>query len=141
QSYLPDSFAVLQKLTKWALERVSKGGAQIKIRLVKGANLAQENVEASLRGWEQAPYTQKIESDANLKRMLEFSTQKEHAKAVHIGLGSHNLFDIAYCFILRAERNAEENVSFEMLEGMAEPMRRAIQKLSGEMLLYCPEAK
>lgn len=141
QSYLPDSFEVLQKLTKWAQERVSKGGAQIKIRLVKGANLAQESVEASLRGWEQAPYTQKIESDANLKRMLEFSTQKEHAKAVHIGLGSHNLFDIAYCFILRAERNAEENVSFEMLEGMAEPMRRAIQKLSGEMLLYCPEAK
>ncbi|MCC5832157.1 MAG: proline dehydrogenase family protein [Chlamydiales bacterium] len=141
QSYLPDSFAILQRLTKWAQNRFSKGGAPIRIRLVKGANLALEAVESSLRSLEQPPFMQKIESDANLKRMLEFATRKEHAQAVHIGLGSHNLFDIAYCFILRAERNTEESVSFEMLEGMAEPMRRVIQKLSGGMLLYCPEAK
>lgn len=141
QSYLPDSFAVLKELTKWAQSRVSKGGAPIKIRLVKGANLALEAVESSLRGWEQAPFTQKVESDANLKRMLEFATRKEHAEAVHIGFASHNLFDIAYCFVLRAERNTEEYISFEMLEGMAEPMRRIIHRLSKGMLLYCPEAK
>lgn len=140
QSYLPDAFAVQQKLTKWALERVAAGGAPIKIRLVKGANLAQEMVESSIKGWEQPTFNEKVEADANIKRMLEYATQKEHIKAVHIGLGSHNLFDIAYCFLLRAEQEMEEKVSFEMLEGMAEPMRRVITKLAGKMVLYCPEA-
>ena len=46
QSYLPDSFLVQQELTSWALERVKNGGAPIKIRIVKGANLAMEQVEA-----------------------------------------------------------------------------------------------
>lgn len=141
QSYLPDSYPVLQSLTKWAMERVEKGGMPIKIRIVKGANLAMEAVESSIRGWEQAPFEGKSQSDANFKRMLEFSTQPEHAKGVHIGVGSHNLFDIAYVLLLRSERGTENEITFEMLEGMAEPMRRVIHKLSGQMLLYCPEAK
>jgi RHH-type proline utilization regulon transcriptional repressor/proline dehydrogenase/delta 1-pyrroline-5-carboxylate dehydrogenase len=36
QSYLPNSFTILQALTEWARERVKKGGAPIKLRLVKG---------------------------------------------------------------------------------------------------------
>ncbi len=141
QSYLPDSYLMLQKLTKWAKQRVSRGGAPIKVRLVKGANLALESVEASIRGWEQAPFTEKIESDANFKRMLEYAAQKEHADAVHIGFGSHNLFDIAYCMILRTEQEIEDKITFEMLEGMAEPMRRVIKQIAGKMVLYCPDAK
>lgn len=137
QSYLPDAFSTQKELTEWAMKRT----APIRLRLVKGANLALEAVESSIRGWEQAPFLHKVESDANFKRMLEWATRKEHAQAVHIGIGSHNLFDIAYGLILRAERGVEKEVSFEMLEGMATPMRRVVQKLSGEMLLYCPEAK
>lgn len=140
QSYLPNSFLVQKQLTHWAMERVSKGGAPIKIRLVKGANLALETVESSIKGWEKAPFLQKIESDANLKRMLEYAAKEERLKAVYIGLGSHNLFDIAYSMILKAERNIESEISFEMLEGMAEPMRRVVQQLSGSILLYCPDA-
>ncbi|MCH9627877.1 MAG: 1-pyrroline-5-carboxylate dehydrogenase [Chlamydiales bacterium] len=137
QSYLPNAFCVLKELTEWANQRKTP----IRVRLVKGANLALEKVESSVRGWQQAPFSQKTESDANFKRMLEWATRKEHAQAVHIGIGSHNLFDIAYALILRAEREVEKEVSFEMLEGMATPMRRVVQKLSGSMLLYCPEAK
>lgn len=141
QSYLPDSFEHLQALTQWALERVSRGGAPIKIRLVKGANLAMERIESSLRGWNLAPFSHKEETDANMKKMLEYALDPKHVQAVHIGLGSHNLFDIAYCFVLRAQMQVQREVSFEMLEGMAEPMRRAVQKLAGSILLYCPEAK
>ena len=38
QAYLPDSWEEQMKLCAWAKERVEKGGARIKIRLVKGAN-------------------------------------------------------------------------------------------------------
>ena len=61
-----------------------------------------ERVEASLHGWPQAPYPRKVEVDANFKRMVEYGCRPEHARAVHLGVASHNLFDIAYG--LRAAR-------------------------------------
>jgi RHH-type transcriptional regulator, proline utilization regulon repressor / proline dehydrogenase / delta 1-pyrroline-5-carboxylate dehydrogenase len=140
QSYLPDSFSIQQELTHWAMQRLANGGAPIKIRIVKGANLAMEKVEASLRGWEQAPYTNKSEVDANYKRMVVYGSEPAHARAAHIGIASHNLFDIAYALLLRAERGVEQYVGFEMLEGMADHIRRVIQQLSSDMLLYCPVA-
>jgi len=140
QSYLPDSYLFQQDLTTWAMRRVANGGGAIKIRLVKGANLMMEKIEASLKGWEQAPYLKKAETDANYKRMVIYGCQPEHAKAVHIGIASHNLFDIAFSMLLRKEKAVEKYVGFEMLEGMADPMRRAVQSLTEEMLLYCPAA-
>lgn len=140
QAYLPDSFEFQKTITKWAVERVRKERAPVKIRIVKGANLAMEQVEAALHTWPQAPYADKTHVDANYKRMLTYGCRKDHARAVHLGVASHNLFDIAYALILRAENGVEEEVNFEMLEGMADHMRRVVQQLSGDMLLYCPAA-
>lgn len=140
QSYLPDSFQIQQELTRWACERYLRNAAPIKIRLVKGANLAMERVEGSLRNWPQAPYLKKSETDANFMRMLHWGFEPDHIKAVHLGVGSHNLFDISYALIFRNENEVEENVSFEMLEGMAESIRRVVQTLANDMLLYCPAA-
>jgi RHH-type proline utilization regulon transcriptional repressor/proline dehydrogenase/delta 1-pyrroline-5-carboxylate dehydrogenase len=141
QSYLPDSFLIQQELTVWAMQRVETGGAPIKIRIVKGANLAMEKVDASLRGYPQAPYLTKADVDANYKRMLHYACTPEHAHAARVGVGSHNLFDIAYVLLLRSELRTENAVEFEMLEGMADHLRRVVQELSGDMLLYCPAAK
>lgn len=140
QAYLPDTHEIQRELTEWAMQRVKNKGAPIKIRLVKGANLAMEQVEASLRGWEQTPYTSKREVDANYKRMLTYGCMPQHAKAAHLGIASHNLFDIAYALLLRAEYGVEKEISFEMLEGMADSMRQIVQKLAKGMLLYCPVA-
>ena len=140
QAYLPDSYLIQQELTIWAMKRLAHGGVPIKIRIVKGANLAMEQVEAGLRLWPQAPYDAKSDVDANYKRMVLYACQKRHAEAAHIGIATHNLFDIAYALLLRAENNVEKEVCFEMLEGMADHMRRVVQQLSGDMLLYCPAA-
>lgn len=140
QSYLPDSYIIQQELTQWALNRFDEGGAPIKIRIVKGANLAMEKVEASIRGWSQAPYTRKSEVDANYKRMLHYGCIQNHAQAVNLGVASHNLFDISYALLLVSENEIQPFVSFEMLEGMADNIRRVVQMISGEMLLYCPAA-
>lgn len=140
QSYLPDAWLIQQELTVWAMQRIAKGGSPIKIRLVKGANLAMEQFESAVRLWPQAPYPYKAEVDANFKRMVIYGCQSNHAKAAHLGIASHNLFDIAYAMLLRAENGVEKEVGFEMLEGMADHMRRVIQQITGEMLLYCPAA-
>lgn len=140
QAYLPDSYVIQQELTEWAKKRVAQGGAPIKIRIVKGANLAMEQFEASLKGWPQAPYKTKLEVDANYKRMVLFGCKLENAKAAHLGIASHNLFDISFALLLRAENQVESYVNFEMLEGMADPMRRAVQAHAKGILLYCPVA-
>ncbi len=140
QAYLPDSHLFQKELTEWAKKRVKAGGAPIKIRIVKGANLAMEQFEASLKGWPQAPYTSKMEVDANFKRMAVYGCVPENARAVRLGIASHNLFDIAFCMLLRLENKVEPYTGFEMLEGMADHIRRVVQKLTGEILLYCPVA-
>ena len=100
QAYLPDSFDALRRLTEWAQRRRATGGAEIKVRLVKGANLAMERVEAEVHGWAQAPYTTKAEVDANYKRCVDWALRPGHAEAVRIGLASHNLFDVAWAHLL-----------------------------------------
>ena len=138
QAYLPDSFSVLQDLTRWAQSRRERTGTGIKIRIVKGANLAMEQVEASLEDWPQAPYWSKLEVDANYKRMLEYACRPENAAAVRIGVGSHNLFDIAFAMLLRKHFSVEERIEFEMLEGMANAQSKEVQERTGGMLVYSP---
>jgi RHH-type proline utilization regulon transcriptional repressor/proline dehydrogenase/delta 1-pyrroline-5-carboxylate dehydrogenase len=138
QAYLPDSHRVQRALTAWALARRRRGGAPIKLRIVKGANLAMERIEAAVHGWPQAPYETKLEVDANYKRMLEYGCRPAHAEAVHLGIASHNLFDIAYGLVLREAHRVEPWVELEMLEGMANHQARAVHARAGGLLLYAP---
>lgn len=138
QAYLPESYRVQRALVAWAMERVARGGAPIKLRIVKGANLAMERIEADLHGWPQAPYTEKADVDANWKRMVEYGARPEHARAVHLGIASHNLFDVAYGLLLREDRGIRAWAEFEMLEGMANHQARAVQARAGGLLLYAP---
>jgi len=138
QAYLPDAWPMQRHLSAWARRRVGRGGAGIKIRIVKGANLAMERVEAELHGWPQAPYPTKLEVDANFKRMLHEGCRPRNAAAVRIGLASHNLFDVAYALLLRAREGVGKRVEFEMLEGMANSAARAVAAAAGGMLLYAP---
>ena len=138
QAYLPDAWPVQQQLNAWVRDRVSRGGAGIKIRLVKGANLAMEKVEAEMHDWPQAPYPTKEEVDANFKRMLHEGCKPENAEFVRIGLASHNLFDLAYAMVLRAREGVEDRVGFEMLEGMANHQARVVNEAAGGLLLYAP---
>jgi RHH-type proline utilization regulon transcriptional repressor/proline dehydrogenase/delta 1-pyrroline-5-carboxylate dehydrogenase len=123
------------------MARLARGGAPIKLRIVKGANLAMERIDAAWHGWPQAPYTSKAQVDANYKRMVNYGMRPEHACAVHLGIASHNLFDVAYGLLLRAQHGVEAMVEFEMLEGMANHQARAVQETAGGLLLYAPVVK
>ncbi len=138
QAYLPDSIAAQKELTEWAKKRVAAGGAPIKIRLVKGANLAMEKVEAEMHGWNFAPYPTKADTDANFRRLLEYGCQPENAAAVRLGVASHNLFDVALALTLREQQRVQGQVEIEMLEGMANHQARAVRDAAGALLLYAP---
>jgi RHH-type transcriptional regulator, proline utilization regulon repressor / proline dehydrogenase / delta 1-pyrroline-5-carboxylate dehydrogenase len=138
QAYIPDSHDALLTLINWANERYRNGGAPIKIRLVKGANLAMEFVEAELHDWPQAPYPSKHDVDASYKAMLETVLTKSDRGAVRVGVASHNLFEVAWALTLRDLLGAHDIMEIEMLEGMAPPQSRAVRNDAGELLLYSP---
>lgn len=138
QAYIPDSYLWQQRLHAWARERVAKGGADITMRIVKGANMEMERFEAAVKGWPQAPFETKADTDANYKRMLHEGFHAENLAAVKLGVASHNLFDVAYALILARAQNAMERVQFEMLEGMANHQRRALFEEAPHLLLYAP---
>ena len=137
---LPDSFDALMHLVDWATDRHVRGGGEIKVRLVKGANLAMEKVDAAIHGWEQAPYPDKHRVDANFKRCLDWVMTSERLSAVRIGLASHNLFDVAWAHLLSRSRGVADRIEFEMLQGMAPVHSRVVKSaVAGEeLLLYTP---
>ena len=141
QAYLPDAFLHQKKLTHWAQKRTQGGGSAIKLRIVKGANLQMEKVESASRGWELPVYESKLEVDANYKRMLEYALVPEHAASVHIGIASHNLFELAYAWNLAKTHKVERFVIFEMLEGIANPVKRALLQNKIPCLIYTPIAR
>jgi len=138
QAYLPESHEVFAELVQWSKERNQSSGGVIKIRLVKGANLAMEKAEAELHGWIAAPYRSKSDVDASYSRLLDTALRSDHAKAVRIGVASHNLFHISFALEIAKKRGVLEQLDIEMLEGMANPEALAVAKRSLRILLYAP---
>ncbi len=138
QTYLPDALGALQGLTHWAQNRRAAGGAPIKVRVVKGANLAMEHVDATIHDWPLATYSTKQDSDTNYKRVLNWAMTPENTDAVKLGVAGHNLFDVAYAHLLSKQRGVDDRVEFEMLLGMATNQAEAVKKDVGRLLLYTP---
>ena len=138
QTYLPDALGAMRELTAWATERRRAGGAPIKVRVVKGANLAMEHVDAAVHGWPLATYDTKQDSDTNYKRVLRWSMTPEHTDAVKLGVAGHNLFDVADAWLTARQRGVESRVEFEMLLGMATGQAEAVRGDVGNLLLYTP---
>jgi RHH-type transcriptional regulator, proline utilization regulon repressor / proline dehydrogenase / delta 1-pyrroline-5-carboxylate dehydrogenase len=138
QAYLPDAWPVLDEVLSWADARGRRGGADIRIRLVKGANLSMEHVEAQLRGWTPAPYATKDETDANYKRLLDRALRRDRLASTRIGVASHNLFDQALALLLADARGVADRVDVEMLHGMAPGAADAVRDTAGAIRLYTP---
>lgn len=138
QTYLPDALGAMQDLTEWAQARRAAGGAPIKVRVVKGANLAMEQVDAAVHDWPIATYSTKQDSDTNYKRVLHWSMTPERIGAVKLGVAGHNLFDVAHAWLTAKERGVEQGVEFEMLLGMATGQAAAVRGDVGRLLLYTP---
>lgn len=138
QAYLPDALSAMIRLQDWASARVVAGGAPIKVRVVKGANLPMESVDAELHGWPLATWHTKRETDTSYKAVLDYALRPGRIDNVRIGVAGHNLFDIALAWLLARARGVTAGIEFEMLLGMATGQAEAVRRDVGSLLLYTP---
>ncbi len=138
QAYLPDALSAMMRLQKWSAARRARGGAGIKVRVVKGANLPMERVESAIHDWPLATWSTKQDSDTNYKRVINYALDPSRIRNVRIGVAGHNLFDIAYSWLLAQKRGVESGIEFEMLLGMAPGQAEAVKRDVGRLLLYTP---
>ncbi|MFT4231954.1 MAG: proline dehydrogenase family protein [Leucobacter sp.] len=155
QAYLPDALGAMMDLQDWAAVRVESGGAPIKVRIVKGANLPMEHVDAAIHGWPAATWGSKQQSDTSYKAVIDYALTPERVRNVRIGVAGHNLFDVALAWLLAKARGAADvsaangaesaqsgpakrGVEFEMLLGMATGQAEAVKREVGSLLLYTP---
>ena len=138
QAYLPDALGAMIKLQDFAAGRVAAGGAPIKVRVVKGANLPMETMEADIHGWPLATWGTKQDSDTSYKMVLDYALRPGHIENLRIGVAGHNLFDVALAWLLAKARGVQSGIEFEMLLGMATGQAEAVRREVGELLLYTP---
>jgi RHH-type proline utilization regulon transcriptional repressor/proline dehydrogenase/delta 1-pyrroline-5-carboxylate dehydrogenase len=138
QAYLPDALGAMRGLQSWAAARVAAGGAPIKVRVVKGANLPMERVDAEIHDWPLATWPSKQATDASYKAVLDYALRPEHTANVRIGVAGHNLFDIALFWLLAEHRGVTDGIDVEMLLGMATAQAAVIRRTVGSILLYTP---
>ncbi|MCS4485024.1 bifunctional proline dehydrogenase/L-glutamate gamma-semialdehyde dehydrogenase [Gleimia sp. 6138-11-ORH1] len=138
QAYLPDTLDSMKDLQAWARQRRARGGAAIKVRVVKGANLAMERVDALMHGWSLTTWESKQATDANYLRILDWSLQPENIENIRIGVAGHNLFTVATAWEMALDRGVTAGVEIEMLSGMATQQASAVREDIGSLLLYVP---
>ena len=138
QAYLPDALGAMMRLQEWAAGRVAGGGAPVKVRVVKGANLPMELVDAAVHGWPAATWPTKRDSDTSYKAVLDYALTAERVANVRVGAAGHNLFDVALAWLLAQARGAADGLDIEMLLGMATAQAEAVKRDVGSLLLYTP---
>ena len=138
QAYLPDALGAMIDLQEWGASRVAGGGAPIKVRLVKGANLPMELVDAAIHGWPAATWGSKRATDTSYKAVLDYALHPERIRNVRIGVAGHNLFDVALAWLLAKARGVQDGIEVEMLLGMATGQAEAVRREVGSLLLYTP---
>ena len=133
QAYLKDTDQDLAELLAWA--RAEK--LPISIRLVKGAYWDYETVIAKQNGWDIPVWTVKAESDAAFERQARVIL--ENHDICHFGCASHNIRTIAAVMETAKELNVpEERYEFQVLYGMAEPVRKGLLNVAKRVRLYAP---
>ncbi|WP_022879738.1 bifunctional proline dehydrogenase/L-glutamate gamma-semialdehyde dehydrogenase [Microbacterium sp. B19] len=138
QAYLPDALAAMIRLQEWTAARVASGGAPIKVRVVKGANLPMERVDADVHDWPLATWPSKQATDASYKAVLDYALRPERTAHVRIGVAGHNLFDVALAWLLAERRGVTGGIDVEMLLGMATAQQAVVRRTVGSILLYTP---
>jgi RHH-type transcriptional regulator, proline utilization regulon repressor / proline dehydrogenase / delta 1-pyrroline-5-carboxylate dehydrogenase len=133
QAYLRQTDRDLEELLAWA----KRESLPISIRLVKGAYWDYETVTAKQNGWGMPVYTVKAESDAAFERLA--AKILESHDICHLACGSHNIRSIsAVMEVAQALRVPEERYEFQVLYGMAEPVRKGLLGVARRVRLYCP---
>jgi len=133
QAYLRDAEKDLRDLIAWGRSR----GTRFTVRLVKGAYWDYEKIKSKQNGWTIPVWLQKPESDANFEKLTRILL--EHEPIVTSAFGSHNVRSIAYAQALADQLGIDRSrFEFQLLYGMAGPVKRALVEMGYRVREYCP---
>ena len=133
QAYLRDSEADLRDLIEWGRAR----GTRFAVRLVKGAYWDYETAKSRQNGWDCPVYLQKPESDTNFETLTRLLLENE--SVVTSAFGSHNVRSIAHAQAFADELGVDRSrFEFQLLYGMAGPIKRALVDMGYRVREYCP---
>lgn len=133
QAYLLESEHDLEEIIRWATGR----DLHLTIRLVKGAYWDQEVIHARRNNWPLPVYMNKAETDANFERLARIIL--ENRNHIKLACASHNIRSIsAVAEIAKDLSVPEENLEFQVLYGMGQPVRTALRKSGLHVRVYCP---
>src|SRR5713226_9552263 len=133
QAYLRDAEKDLVDLIDWGRARRTR----FTVRLVKGAYWDYEKIKSTQNGWSIPVYLQKPESDANFEALSRVLLENE--SIVTAAFGSHNVRSIAHAQALAEELGIDRSrFEFQLLYGMAGPIKRALVEMGYRVREYCP---
>ncbi len=133
QAYLKCTEGDLERLIVWAKER----NRRITVRLVKGAYWEYETIVARQRGWDIPVFPVKSQTDANFERCVDLAL--ENHEHVTLAAGSHNVRSIAKTLVAAEDLKVpRERYEFQMLYGMAEPIKSALKSMGFAVREYAP---
>ena len=133
QAYLRDAEDDLRDLLDWGRAR----GARFAVRLVKGAYWDFEKIKSRQNGWACPVFLQKSESDFNFEVLTRILLENE--SLVTAAFGSHNVRSIAHAQALADELGIDRSrFEFQLLYGMAGPVKRALVEMGYRVREYCP---
>ena len=133
QAYLRDAETDLRSLIDWGRAR----GTRFTVRLVKGAYWDYETIKSRQNGWNCPVYFQKPESDVNFEALSRVLLENE--SIVTAAFGSHNVRSIAHAQAFADELGIDRSrFEFQLLYGMAGPIKRALVEMGYRVREYCP---
>ena len=133
QAYLRSVDDDVRSLLEWARTQ----NLPISIRLVKGAYWDYETVIAKQNDWPVPVWTRKPESDMAYERVAKMIL--ENSDICHFACASHNIRTISAVMEMATELNVpDERYEFQVLYGMAEPVRKGLRNVAKRVRLYCP---
>jgi RHH-type proline utilization regulon transcriptional repressor/proline dehydrogenase/delta 1-pyrroline-5-carboxylate dehydrogenase len=133
QAYLRDAEDDLRDLLDWGRAR----GTRFAVRLVKGAYWDFEKIKSRQNGWACPVFLQKPESDLNFEVLTRILLDNE--STVTAAFGSHNVRSIAHAQALADQLGIDRSrFEFQLLYGMAGPVKRALVEMGYRVREYCP---
>ncbi|MFH0824424.1 MAG: L-glutamate gamma-semialdehyde dehydrogenase, partial [Pseudomonadota bacterium] len=133
QAYLKDSEADLDHILRWA----KKQAGRVAVRLTKGAYWDYETIIHRQLGRPIPVFPRKAETDVNFERLS--GVLLENSEHIRPAFATHNIRSISRAIAVAEHLKLPKDAfEFQMIYGMAEPIRNALKKMGFRVRVYTP---
>ncbi|MGB6064093.1 MAG: proline dehydrogenase family protein [Desulfomonilaceae bacterium] len=133
QGYLRETKQDLEGIIGWA----KKNDRRVTVRLVKGAYWDYETVINRQKGWPVPVFLNKSDTDFNYEELTAMLL--ENTEYIRPAIATHNIRSISHAIAVADSLNLpRDSFEFQMIYGMAEPVRNALRKMGYRVRVYTP---